>query len=74
MVALKLRKIGNSVGAVFPHEVLSRMQLAAGDTLFLTEAPDGYRLTPYDPKFEEQMTVARKVMKKRRNVLRQLGR
>ncbi len=73
MVALKLRKIGNSVGAVFPQEVLSRMQLADGDKLFLTEAPDGYRITPYDPKFEEQMTVARKVMKKRRNVLRQLA-
>lgn len=73
MVALKLRKIGNSVGAVFPQEVLARMQLAAGDTLFLTEAPDGYRITPYDPKLEEQMTVARKVMKKRRNVLRQLA-
>lgn len=73
MVTLKLRKIGNSVGAVFPQEVLARMRLTDGDTMFLTEAPDGFRITPYDPEFEDQMDVARKVMKKRRNVLRQLG-
>ena len=73
VITLKLRKIGNSVGAVFPKTALARMQVAEGDTLFLTEAPDGYRITPYDPMFEKQMTVARKVMKKRRNVLGQLA-
>jgi proteic killer suppression protein len=25
-----------------------------GDTVYLTEASDGYRLTPYDPAFEQQ--------------------
>ena len=73
MVTLKLRKIGNSVGAVFPQEVLARMHLGDGDTVFLTEAPDGFRITPYDPEFEDQMAVAGKIMKKRRNVLRQLA-
>jgi putative addiction module antidote len=73
MVALKLRKIGNSVGTVLPQEVLARMRLGVGDTLFLTEAPGGYRITPYEPDFEEQMTRARHLMKKRRNVLRELA-
>lgn len=73
MVALKLRKIGNSVGAVLPQEVLARMQLGDGDVLFLTDAPGGYRITPYDPDFEKQMTAARRIMKKRRNVLRALA-
>lgn len=73
MVALKLRAIGNSVGAVLPKDVLSRLHVQEGDTLYLTEAPDGYRLTPYDPEFEEQMDAARKVMKKRRNLLRELA-
>jgi putative addiction module antidote len=74
MIALKLRKVGNSVGVVLPQEVLSRLQLAEGDTVFLTESPDGYRVTPHDPRFEEQMTAARRIMKKRRNVLRELAR
>jgi len=73
MVALKLRAIGNSVGAVLPKDVLARLHVQEGDTLYLTEAPDGYRLTPYDPEFEVQMDAARKVMKKRRNLLRELA-
>ena len=73
MVTLKLRKIGNSVGTILPQEVLARMRLGDGDTLYLTDAPGGYRVTPYDPEFEEQMTAARRIMAKRRNVLRELA-
>ncbi|MFH1558415.1 MAG: AbrB/MazE/SpoVT family DNA-binding domain-containing protein [Pseudomonadota bacterium] len=73
MVALKLSKIGNSVGTVLPKEVLARMKVSQGDTLYLTETPDGYRLTPYEPEFEAQMEAARRIMKKRRNVLRELA-
>lgn len=73
MVALKLRKIGHSVGVTFPQETLAAMRLAAGDTLFLTEAPGGYRITPYDPEFEQQMLIARNIMKGDRNLLRELA-
>ena len=73
MTALKLRKIGNSVGVVLPADVLGRLHLAAGDMVHLTDAPDGLHLSPYDPNFEEQMNVARKIMKKSRNVLRELA-
>lgn len=73
MVALKLTAIGNSLGVVLPKEVVGRLKLEKGDTLFLTEASDGYRLTPYSPEFEKQMTLARKIMKKRREALRELA-
>ncbi|HEY0290876.1 MAG TPA: AbrB/MazE/SpoVT family DNA-binding domain-containing protein [Hansschlegelia sp.] len=73
MVALKLSKHGNSTGVVLPKDVLTRMKLAAGDTVYLTETQDGYRLTPYAPEFEEQMTVARRIMKTHRDVLRELA-
>jgi len=73
MIALKLTKIGNSVGAVFPKEILARMHVDAGDVLYLTEAPDGLRVTPYDPHFAHQMHNAEEVMKKRRAVLRELA-
>jgi hypothetical protein len=53
---------------------LARLKLAKGDVVYLTEAPDGYRLTPYDPAFEQQMTAARRIMKKRRAALRELAR
>ena len=43
------------------------------DAVYLTESPDGYRLTPYNPEFESQMDAARKIMKKRRAALRELA-
>jgi len=73
MVALKLRKVGNSVGVIMPQEVLTALHVDQGDTIYLTQAPDGYRVTPYDPNFERQMTVARTIMKRDRNLLRELA-
>ena len=73
MTTLKLTKFGNSVGAVFPREVLARMNIAAGDVIYLTESPDGVRVTPYNPNFQRQMAVAERVMKKRRAALRELA-
>jgi putative addiction module antidote len=73
MSALKLTQIGNSVGVILPKEVLARLKLEKGDTVFLTEAANGVTLTPYSTVFEQQMTEARRVMKKRRDVLRELA-
>jgi putative addiction module antidote len=74
MLALKVTTIGNSVGLVLPKEALARLKVAKGDVVYLTEAPDGYRLTPYDPAFEQQMQAARRLMKRRRAALRELAR
>jgi putative addiction module antidote len=73
MHALKLTQIGNSVGVILPKEMLARLNLVKGDSLFVTNTPDGVALTPYDPNFQTQMTAARDVMRKRRNVLHELA-
>jgi putative addiction module antidote len=73
MSALKLTQIGNSVGVILPKEVLARMKVEKGDTLFLTDAANGITLTAYDPEFEAQMQAARHIMKKRRAVLHELA-
>ncbi len=73
MIALKLTQIGNSTGVVLPKEALEKLRVEKGDVIYLTETPDGYRVTPYEPGFEEQMAVARDLMKRRRNVLRELA-
>ena len=73
MHALKLTQIGNSVGLILPKEVLARLKLEKGDTVFVTETPDGVAVTPYDPQFAQQMDAARAVMKKRRAVLHELA-
>ena len=73
MTTVRLTRIGNSVGVVFPKETLSRMNVEVGDKLYLTESPDGFRLTPYDPAFAAQFAAAEKVMKRRRAALRELA-
>ena len=73
MFSLKLTKIGNSLGLILPKEVLARLKLAKGDEIFITEAPEGYRITPHNPAFEAQMKAAREIMKRRRAVLRELA-
>jgi putative addiction module antidote len=74
MSALKLTQIGNSVGVILPKELLARLKLEKGDTVFVTETANGaVMLSPYSAEFESQMLAARRVMKKRRSVLRELA-
>ena len=73
MIALKIRKIGNSMGAVLPKEVLSYLNVSEGDSIFITKSPDGFKITSYDPEFAKQMELAQKIMKEDRDILRALA-
>jgi putative addiction module antidote len=73
MHTLKLTQIGNSVGAIFPKELLAQMRLEKGDEFFVTDTPDGLRITKHNPDFEEQMRIGREIMKERHDVLRELA-
>ncbi len=66
-------QIDNSTGIILPKEAVARLKVKKGDSVFLTETPDGYSLSPYDPEFESQMMAARKSMAKYRNALHQLA-
>lgn len=73
LAKLKVGQVGNSLGVTISKEIAAALKIEKGDVLFVTEAPGGYRLTPYDPDFEVQMERARNIMKKRRNALRELA-
>ncbi|MEO6911643.1 MAG: AbrB/MazE/SpoVT family DNA-binding domain-containing protein [Edaphobacter sp.] len=70
---MKITTIGNSVGIVLPKEVLRKLRVAKGDSLYLSDTPEGIQLTPYDQNFAEEMDAAKRVMKKNRDVLRRLA-
>lgn len=70
---LKITRIGNSAGIVLPKELLARLRVGPGDALYVSEAPDGVRLTAHDPEFEKQMELAEQIMRRDRNVLRALA-
>lgn len=73
MTKINLISVGNSTGSIWPKEVLDKLNVAKGDALYLYETASGYQITPYDPEFARQMDAARKIMKKRRNMLRELA-
>ena len=73
MTALKLTQIGNSVGLILPKEVLARLKLGKGDTVFVTDAANGVTLTPYDPDMAEQLQAGRDFMRDYRDTFHQLA-
>ena len=73
MHLLKLIQIGNSVGVILPKEALARLKLGKGETVFMTETPEGYTLTPYDPALEEELTAGRAFMREFRDTFHQLA-
>jgi len=70
---LKLRKVGNSVALIVPKSVRENMGVAEGSSVYLTETPDGYKISPYDPEFARQMELARKIQLKHRDALHELA-
>lgn len=73
MQALKLTQIGNSVGLILPKEVLSRLKLEKGDTVYLTDAPGAVTMTPHDPTFEAQLELGREFMREYRDTFHALA-
>lgn len=73
MLKVKITAIGNSMGIVLPKEALNKLNAEKGDTLYLVDSPEGYKLTPYQQDFESQMKAAEKIMKKYRNALHELA-
>lgn len=70
---LKITTVGSSAGVVLPKEILHRLRVEKGDTLYVIDTPNGIELTPYDEKFERQLEAAQNVMRKNRNLLRKLA-
>ena len=73
MFRLKIRKVGNSLGVTLPADAARVLHVREGDALYLTETPDGFRITGYDPGFESTMKAAESFMARYRNALRTLS-
>jgi putative addiction module antidote len=70
---LKIIRIGNSLGVVLPRDVIADLAVEKGDRLYLTRSPEGYRITKSDPDFERRVALARRIISKRHNALRELA-
>jgi len=74
MMRFKVTTVGASAGFILTKEAMARLKVQKGDSVYLTEAPDGgYRLTPFNPEFERQMSLAEDIMHEDRDLLRALS-
>lgn len=71
--AVKVIPVGNSSGVILPKETLARLNIKRGDTLYITDGPEGIRLSPFDEEFARQMEAAREIMRENRDVLQRLA-
>jgi putative addiction module antidote len=72
-MSAKISKIGNSVGVILPKELLAKLRVGLGETVYFTETPDGVRITPSNPQFEAKMKAAEAIMREDRDILRVLA-
>jgi putative addiction module antidote len=71
--SLKLTGVGNSIGVVLPKEILTKLRVSKGDTLYVLETSQGIELTSYSPDFATQMDAAEAIMRENRDVLKKLA-
>jgi len=73
MTVLKLTSVGNSTGIILPQEILERLRVERGDTVFAVETPHGLLITAHDPEVERQVSLAHDIMVKYRDTLNVLA-
>lgn len=73
MTRHKVTTIGNSVGVVLSRELLAKLRVSKGDTIYAVETPNGVELTSYDPDFAAQVEMAEALMREDRDVLKKLA-
>ncbi len=73
VLELKLRKVGNSVGVVLPKRLLAHLKASEGDTLSVTETPEGVRVAAKNPEFAKTMATFSNLSRRYRNTLRELA-
>ncbi len=70
---LKVQKIGNSLSASIPQEILEQMNVEEGDNLYVIQTPNGIYLTPHDPEFETVMKAAENITNRYSNAMQELA-
>jgi putative addiction module antidote len=73
MTALKIIELGETLGFVFPDEIISALKLKEGDEFILTEDKLGFRLVSANPEFQRQLEVGRGFMTENEETLRDLA-
>lgn len=73
MNSIKILKVGNSLGAAFPQELMDDLNIQEGDELCLVRTKKGFELMLYEPDFSAEMSAYSHATQRHRNALGQLS-
>lgn len=72
MDTLKIQRIGDGLGVALPEDILQKLQVSEGDTLWVRETPEGIELTK-DSTYPAAMEAFAETRKNYRNALHELA-
>jgi putative addiction module antidote len=70
---LKVRAVGNSLGTVWPREVLARLGAREGDELLIVDSPLGVLVMHGDPRRRKVIEAVQQVIAENRGALAALA-
>jgi putative addiction module antidote len=69
----KISKHGNSAAVILSKELLAKLRVGFGDSVYFTETATGFHISASDPHFEAKMAAAETIMREDRDILRVLA-
>ena len=69
----KIVTIGNSAGIILPKATLDHFNLQKGDSVRISEGPEGIVINPYDAEFAAKMEVSNDIIRRYRNAFKKLA-
>lgn len=70
---ITFRKIGNSIGATFPKEVVDAAGITEKSRWHVVQTSEGLLLREYDEAFEKVMAASKVISEQYKNALRELA-
>ncbi|NYF78533.1 AbrB/MazE/SpoVT family DNA-binding domain-containing protein [Granulicella arctica] len=70
---LKIRKIGNGYGVLFPKQLLEEMRVTENSVLQVEKIDGVYQIHPHDPEFAAALRAFRETEPAHRNSYRELA-
>ncbi len=70
---LKIRKIGNGYGVLFPKQLMEEMRVTEGSVVQVEKVGEVYEMTPSDPEFAAALKAFRDTEPEHRNSYRELA-
>jgi putative addiction module antidote len=70
---IKIRRVGGSLGAIFPKDLLDELNLGEGDELIVTRHGTDLTLTRRDPDLEKVLSAFEEFRKQYHNTLQKLA-